>query len=45
MSEKVNPSETGSDVIIISASTKPVMFGTIGFNHEKRVPNIFGKWD
>ena len=45
MPEKVNSSEIGSDVIVISTSSKPVMFGTVGFNLEKTVTNIFGEWD
>ena len=45
MPENVKSSETGSDVIIVSASSKPVKFGTVGFNLEKTVTKIFGKWD
>ena len=29
--------ETGSDVIIISVSSKPIMFGTVGFVSKKRL--------
>ena len=43
MPEKVNSWETGSDVIIISTSSKPIMFGTVGFNLEKTVTKVFGK--
>ena len=45
MPENVNSLETVSDVIIISISSKPVMLGTVGFNLEKTVTKIFGKWD
>ena len=45
MPGKVKSSETGSDVIMISTLSKSIMFGTVGFNLEKMVTKIFGKWD
>ena len=36
---------TGSDVIIISTKSNPVMFGTVRFVSKSRLQNYIGKWD
>ena len=43
--KKRHAPKTGNDVIIISTSLNPAMFGTIGFVSKRRFQKYIGKWN